>query len=1552
MNFKQLQGKVGFTLACLLFISIGFAAYGQSVLPAPAGGESTIRPLAATVPTRVFQLIGPHGASSDSAAVTNEDGKAIKFTRTYKADDGYVIAAIILQQKQYSGDFVFWETISKNVLGDIRFPKTYELSFDADGGMDTRVVVLFAKEKAWWVAAGGIGSPMATDIVDYSDATAGGPCNSDVSETGVYYVTPTDNKGGAATIVKTAGFFDENQIEMFTIEPEQFSCNRFRGAAVSEALGVAIFSTDAADATAIAVDLSKLDQPPQEGVNCFRIQNDLNLSLGALKFSEDGLSLYGESHEVSGVFPTPDAADQTPSSMPATWICKWSIKNGLKTNGVNLEYNHHWFAGPFETKIQQIDCARFSDESHPDGADLLFVTQHNTERMLGVNLVDTSVTHEMSAMQPLLVTKMEEKFGGIAISGVKDGTPHLTVVNNGKEGCPIEVYALDIHGNSIGSEPIISFDRSVTRRWNLFHPWHRGGDYPTAVSIPDDESVAYFGGFPSQSHGCTYVVQARIEVKQSIGKHGASSEKKDATLIKSGNPFTCTYTADDGYVIAALYMDDVAVPEAQFKTSYKLTIAPESDTAIKVLFAKDDAWWVDAQNCGAPVVASLIEYSKDGSGGPFSSGLSENGAYYATPTYMTAESAYLFKTADLLMGDTTENLVIPPNKVTGASNRGADVSEALGMAIFGTADASGAALAVDVTATTETLAENENYFRIENDQGIPFGCMEFTADGQYLYTDCYKGRGDSGQQLICKWKIENGLRSSGVNLTHVGHWDIGVRVCQIAYANINGKDLIYVISNGGLIGVLDTTTERFTTLRPANESGDYGSIAVSGVASGTPHLTVVPSDNTFPIAVYALTADGLGFEHTDPIAAFDPEQTKNWDPQKVSWHRTGGNRCTGANVADDESVAYIGAFPESIGACTYVVKASRSASTVAQVIGAHGVSSDSAEATIAPYQPFVRTYTADEDFVIGALYVNGVPVADAQFKSSYDLKIFPDGDTAVNVFFAKKGTWWVNEEKLGGPIAKGVIEYSQDHSGGPFSSGLSEDGAYYATPTYMTDESAYLFKTADLLAGDTTENLVIPPNKVTGVSNRGADVSEALGMAIFGSAEGGAALAVDVNATTETLAENENYFRIENDQGISFGCMEFTADGQYLYTDCYKGGEGNHWIYKFAVANGLRSSGVNLTLVAKWDVSYRVCQLSYARINGKDLIYYISNGGLIGVLDTTDGTPRVLRPANESGDYGAIAVSGASLGTPNLTVVPCLNSLPIVVYGLAEDGLSFISSEPMIAFDSTVTDDWNPNGTAWQRDGTGWGTGANITDDGTVAYFGAFPENLGSCTYVVTARPTVVNVIEKLYTAGVADPEVRTNAVHAKADFIGHYEAPAWYRIDSILRDGREVFLGGSDYPSISITIPRVTKDTILEVFYVIPADGTDGYSNEQASWFAENGITKENVKSDTDDDGLTAEDECLLGLSATEKDTFEFQVSSIDAKEQVAVAVKLVRTTGGETVTPPVRGTLVLEGTPSIDQPFQEVGTLSLEGAFDGKETETFTFDPANAKFFRAVIQ
>ena len=1035
---------------------------------------------------------------------------------------------------------------------------------------------------------------------------------------------------------------------------------------------------------------------------------------------------------------------------------------------------------------------------------------------------------------------------------------------------------------------------------------------------------------------------------------------------------------------------------------------------------------------GGPALAAMIDYAKSNGGAPYSSGLSENGAYYATPTYMSGENGYVFKTADLLVGDTAEKLVVPANKVAGATNRGGDVSEKLGLAIFGSASG-GAAIAGDVTATTETLEDGVNYFRIENDQGISFGCMDFSADSQYLYTDCYVG--GAGQTAIYKWKIENGLRTNSVALVEVAHWDVGHRVRQTSLANIGGKDLVYFISNGGLIGVLDTTTGVTTILRPANNSGNYGALSVSGVALGTPGLTVVPCVNTFPIAVYGLSADGLSFVSPEPMIAFDTSVTSAWTPTGDLWHQDGTSWCTAVNVTDDGSVAYISGFPETFGAATYVVKARHGPTTVTQRIGAHGKTADSRDQVLEQFSHYRNTYTADEGYVIAALYVNGRPLADARFLATYDLDCVPDEDTVIAATFVKKDAWWIDPYPRNdflitdGAYNPGVVVATED--GKKVFFGISKTGYYDTTSGLLQFDHAAL--------ADSIDPLVQPENgsrKYLASDHetfRCVMPSAALGVVFQGSVYG---LASDPTRD-KTIAwpiggewGDSRYGATRDDRRVLTSDMPkswrricpgaVSTDGKYIYGNNYY----NEFVYQLEIQKDAAGAVTNLAYTGiSWKLASRVHSMVAANFGAGDLIYVRDNNYSLVLLDPEaamaagpgEYTPTVINPTFTFMPY--MSLTGKADGTPRLIGG---NGTNVAVWDLAPDGRSLLASEP--AIEMTVPEPYdNVNVGGFLASIDDRRAYAQYLVKGTVIHRACTiekkPEQLivervfdapvegvkqvergffpfGGSTNVTISAPAGCKIKSvSLNREKVADKleaeeyvlPLASMSRHARIDvelilpakvwmsetisgtgwedvarvfevtpgssFAASYTAPQWKRIASITVNDVAVS-EAAGRASYDLTIPSVVEQTDIVVTFDVPAEGLNGYTASQARWFFDNLIDEDKTGGDGDGDGLTAEAECLLGLSSFDTDTVDFAISSIMVGDQVVVEVKLVRASAGTPVTGPVLGTLVLQGAPAIDRPFQALEAQSIAGAFDGKEVETFTFPASGATFFRAVIE
>ena len=210
----------------------------------------------------------------------------------------------------------------------------------------------------------------------------------------------------------------------------------------------------------------------------------------------------------------------------------------------------------------------------------------------------------------------------------------------------------------------------------------------------------------------------------------------------------------------------------------------------------------------------------------------------------------------------------------GAGNWGAAVSVPLNVALTGPTTVGTKAIAYPLNNANPVLGVDA--FVIDNDIGIGLYDMKFTADGQYLYGACYKENGAYTKNFVYKFRVLNGLKSSGTNLVLEASYDFGQRVRsmtigQFANGQLANKDVVYVLLEDKSVRALDTSaaSPSATTL-VASTSGKYGDMFVSGVAAGTPHLTIADSNNA-NLYVYSLTADGTAFASATPILSLDTE---------------------------------------------------------------------------------------------------------------------------------------------------------------------------------------------------------------------------------------------------------------------------------------------------------------------------------------------------------------------------------------------------------------------------------------------------------------------------------------------------------------------------------------------------------------------------------------------------------------------------------------------------------------------------------------------------------
>jgi hypothetical protein len=177
--------------------------------------------------------------------------------------------------------------------------------------------------------------------------------------------------------------------------------------------------------------------------------------------------------------------------------------------------------------------------------------------------------------------------------------------------------------------------------------------------------------------------------------------------------------------------------------------------------------------------------------------------------------------------------------------------------------------------------------------------MDFTADGQYLYANAYNP--SAGRNYIYKYRVLNGLKSSGTNLVLEATWPVGNRVRNMTVARLGSKDIVYINREGALY-VLDTSSAENTAQSLGVSAGNaYADMTVAGIGAGTPHLYVLGSD---PAVLNVYTIKGDFTVETTPFKSYTSYQLG-----AICGYTQVGTGATGLGLAvtDDEATLFLGA---------------------------------------------------------------------------------------------------------------------------------------------------------------------------------------------------------------------------------------------------------------------------------------------------------------------------------------------------------------------------------------------------------------------------------------------------------------------------------------------------------------------------------------------------------------------------------------------------------------------------------------------------------------------
>ena len=371
-----------------------------------------------------------------------------------------------------------------------------------------------------------------------------------------------------------------------------------------------------------------------------------------------------------------------------------------------------------------------------------------------------------------------------------------------------------------------------------------------------------------------------------------------------------TFTAPTGYVIGSLLVNGDLVAAAAGQTSYDWTAVAGADVVVaatKPLTAAEHPWY---ENPKVEVLAEDLPY--EGSGKP-SAFHGQGQEEYLGLTYGTNPLQFDLFTVDGTNALTTVTNVAAAGVAT-PGFRGVAISKTLGIAMTMAYNTSTTMYAFPLDGSTPTA--------VTKPATHSFDAGAFSPDGKYFFSNALNGEGDN--KFYVKWAVskENGT----VTLTKVDSITANGRGRNLAYARINGRDLVFALADAGKIVVIDmtgdtvdswTTTDMITGL----PTHSYGSLCVSGInATGaTPTLTVATSVNndTSPdvLNVYTLTVPASGAVTATPAKSF------NQTEMTAAGFGTAPAHGNTVYVTDDNATIYFARADRKLYAAVYAAPA-------------------------------------------------------------------------------------------------------------------------------------------------------------------------------------------------------------------------------------------------------------------------------------------------------------------------------------------------------------------------------------------------------------------------------------------------------------------------------------------------------------------------------------------------------------------------------------------------------------------------------------------------------
>ena len=570
-------------------------------------------------------------------------------------------------------------------------------------------------------------------------------------------------------------------------------------------------------------------------------------------------------------------------------------------------------------------------------------------------------------------------------------------------------------------------------------------DYCAEGYEPDsweEEGVTYYGVKPTSP--ATVITIALV--------NGATYTDAEGVL---------TFAAPEGYVVNSIYTNGVDTGSTTTFTTNGLTGTINIVAAAKKVRPAVAHKWYENPGLVVKVPHPLND-----------SCVGQNWGHDLTDSFVGGSAGYTGGFARLLSIDSLEagnaepiytiNVGAAPLNIP--TFRGSAISPKLNVMLLGGYNET---KLVSLPLTNETLAWDENAFHIWTDNGVVPDAMYFSDDCQTLYANAYSP--DANQKEIYKYRVLDGLKSSGTNLVLEATWNVGTRTRNTVFVEVGNKVFAYFHDNGTIkcIDLSDTSSSPVDTV--ATVTSKYDSVGAT-----SSHLYVVHG-STGAMDIYDIAADGSvtlfkSFTGAELGAAFGTSALS-------------GATSTAIVVTEDEATAIFGGIT---GTTHYIFVAqyvepptptydvdwtgSDGVTVTTNGIALTGITSGTFE------ENTVITFTPDQDTTITNILVDGV--AQTGFDpASFTLTVVSDTNIVVLAGASAADDYTagdtVGAETLNADVAAWLNTKKGTATKAAFEETLDEDGLTlfeeYLLNTDPTVDTTVEFKISSIAVGDTVD---------------------------------------------------------------------------------------------------------------------------------------------------------------------------------------------------------------------------------------------------------------------------------------------------------------------------------------------------------------------------------------------------------------------------------------------------------------------------------------------------